>query len=244
MSLLPNCVHQSWNPLLTEDFLEKLENIESKLESLSVHSSGYAYFPKKENVMRFMSQDVTDIKCVILGMEPYPSWYVDETGSFIPVATGRSFEIANVSDWTQKFKQTSLRNMLKTVYSNEIGKKKSVEDIRAEIIDGLFPISQPHEWFDALEKEGVMFLNASLTVEPINPDSHAYLWKDVMNTIISYIDENAKDVKWLLFGNRAQERLIDSLGDKSNMCKCSHPRLAKFVDENVFKEVPEIKWNV
>lgn len=243
MSLLPNNVHNSWCELLTSDFMKRLEDIELSLDSMPKHSSGYAYFPAKENVMRFLSQDVTKIKCIILGMEPYPSWYVDENDVFVPVATGRSFEIANVSDWNQKFKQTSLRNMLKTIYFNTTGEKKSVEEIRKEINNGKFNISQPHEWFGALENEGVLFLNATLTVEPINPDSHTSLWTDVMNDIILYIDNHGDNVKWLLFGNKAQERLHSALGEQKYIHKCSHPRLAEFVDENIFKEVPEIKWN-
>lgn len=243
MSLLPNDIHDSWKELLTEDFLKQLGDIEASLDALPKHSSGYAYFPAKEKVMRFLSQDLTNIKCVILGMEPYPSWYVDENGAFIPVATGRSFEIANVSDWSQKFKQTSLRNMLKTVYFNATGKKKSVEEIRKEINDGAFNISQPHEWFAALEDEGVLFLNATLTVEPINPDSHTLMWKDVMNDIIAYIDSHTDTAKWLLFGNKAQERLVNAIGEKDSMYKCSHPRLAEFVDENIFAAVPDVKWD-
>lgn len=243
MSLLPNDVHDSWKRLLTDDFLKKLDDIEKTLDAMPKHSSGYSYFPVKEKVMRFLSQDLINVKCVILGMEPYPSWYVNEEGGFIPVATGRSFEIANVSNWNQKFKQTSLRNMLKTIYFNTTGKKKSVEEIRKEIESDSFVISQPHEWFEALENEGVMFLNATLTVEPINPDSHTALWRDVMNEIILYIDNHGDDVKWLLFGNKAQERLVGALGEKEYMYKCSHPRLAEFVDEDIFKEVPEIKWN-
>ena len=241
MSLLPTYIHPTWKDLLTDEFLLLLNDIETYLDLLPCKSCGYAYFPKKQNVMRFLSMDINEIKCVILGMEPYPSYY-QKGSNFLPIATGRSFEIANVISWNQKFKQSSLRNILKAVYFNEIGKKKSLEEVRKEIIEGNFYISQPNKWFENLEKEGVLFLNATLTVEPEKPDTHSKIWEKTMNKIIAYINSHTRP-KWLLFGNKAEERLIKAIGTQSNMYKCSHPRLASFVDENIFKNVPEIKWN-
>ena len=174
-------------------------------------------------------------------MEPYASSFTDKNGDKIPVATGRSFEVANVNDWQQKFKQSSLRNILKTIYYNDSGKIISLEQIRQEIAVGNFTVSRPHEWFNRLESQGVLFLNASLTVEPGKPDSHTALWHPAMDIIIRYIDESA-NVKWLLFGKLAQERIIDVLGDVENLYMCCHPRLPAFVRENIFQFVNEINW--
>lgn len=240
MLLLPKERHPSWDLLLTDDFMSKLYEIETILEAMPVMND-YRYFPEKENIMRFMKQDLSKIKCIILGMEPYASWYENENGEIVPVATGRSFEIDNVYSWQQKFKQSSLRNILKTVYYNETGVIKSLDEIREEMSAGDFVMSSPHEWFDELEQSGVMFLNATLTVEPNKPDSHTKMWENVMNDIIKYIDSNA-DAKWLLFGNKAQSRIIYALGEQLNIYKCCHPRLAEFVNENIFAKIPEIDW--
>lgn len=241
MSLLPHTIHESWNDLLTEDFISRLNEIEQKLDSLPNQDCGYAYFPVKDKIMRFMEQDLKSLKSVILGMEPYPSWYIDASGKLLPVATGRSFEIANITSWKEKFRQSSLRNILKTIYFNETGKHKSLSEIRDEIQSGEFTISEIKDWFDVMNNAGVLFLNASLTVVPLNPNSHADIWSNIMNDIIKYIDAEAS-VKWLLFGAKAQNRVNDVIPDCEKYT-CCHPRLAQFENENVFKNVPEIKWN-
>lgn len=235
MSILETNIHRSWDDLVySNDFLTEMADIEQKLESC-------CYFPDEKKIMRFMEQDLNSIKCVIIGMEPYASWYEASDGTIVPVATGRSFEVANVNSWQQKFKQSSLRNMLKTIYFNKTNELKSLEEIRRDISNGTFQISEPHEWFDNLENQGVMFLNATLTVEKDKPDSHTKEWKSAMDMIIKYIDQKVNP-KWLLFGNKAQERIIDAIGDKENLYKCCHPRLPEFVKENIFQYVPEIEW--
>lgn len=242
MSLLPKNIHPSWDELLTDDFKSKLDIIENAIEAEPVHNTGYKYFPEKQNIMRFLSQDLNSLKYIIVGMEPYPSWYTDENNDIKPVATGRSFEIANVTDWCQKFKQSSLRNMLKTVYVNETGKNETLEEIREHILDGTFNISKPHDWFSKLEQQGVLFLNATLTVKPDVVDSHMNLWKDAMNDIIRYINDKG-NVKWLLFGDKAKARVYSVIGTKNCMSYC-HPRLGRFIKINPFGDIPDIKWYV
>jgi uracil-DNA glycosylase len=243
--------HESWNGLFNDNrFVEKLNKIEQKLRNIQmdVQKPGcrndipYTYFPEYNYIMRFMEQDLLNTKCVMLGMEPYASWYMKENG-VLPIATGRSFEIGNVDSWQQKFKQSSLRNILKTVYYNRTSQKKSLEEIRIEIMDGTFSISEPHIWFDKLEASGVIFLNATLTVSPGVPDSHTKMWESAMSDIIQYIDQTAH-VKWLLCGSQAKQRAVSVLGTKPNMYFSCHPRLPQFVDENIFQYVPEISWCV
>lgn len=225
-------IHESWKNLLTPEFLRELEHVEQQI--------GNNFYPVSDKVMRFLETDLSNAKCVIIGMEPYPSYYM-QNGEMIPVATGRSFEIANVTDWGEPYKQTSLRNILKTVYYNKTGEKKSLDEIREEIAQEHFRIAQPPEWFDSMEQQGVIFLNATLTVRKGTPDSHTVIWKKAMDMIIRYIDENA-NVKWLLFGNKAVQRVTETLGEKKNIKKYSHPRNFEFISENPFKDVPGIRW--
>jgi uracil-DNA glycosylase len=209
----------------------ELEEIESKLGEI---------FPNEQNVLRFLQNDLNKIKVVIVGMEPYPSSF-DLNGATYPVATGRSFEIANVTNWNQKFKQSSLRNILKTVYFNEYGENIPLEDIRKKILNNDFPIKQPKDWFDSLENQGVLFLNATLTVEPYNVDSHTKIWSDFMNDLIVYMVNNNPNIKWFLWGDKAKQRFSPYLNENNMYLSC-HPRLANFVNENPFQYEKNINW--
>ena len=107
-------IHKSWLDFFTNDIENELENIEKQI--------GDNYFPSKENILRFMQLDLNKVKYIIVGMEPYPSSYI-ENNQVIPEATGRSFEVSSVKSWNQKFKQSSLRNILKTIYFNKYNVK-------------------------------------------------------------------------------------------------------------------------
>lgn len=241
MSLLPNNIHPSWGPLLSKEFVTQLTAIEDALNQLTIHeASNYRYFPKSENVMRFLEIDLKKIKYIILGMDPYPSWYKID-GAILPVATGRSFEVGNVNSWQQKFKQNSLQNIVKTIYYNQTGEKKNLPEIRELLANSAFELSPPLQWFDNLEKQGVLFLNATLTVAPDCPDSHTQLWQNTMSEVIRYIDDNYKP-SWLLFGEKAKNRIREALPGDYKEYTCCHPRLNKFITANIFAAIEDIEW--
>lgn len=225
-------MHSSWNNFFTKEIEEEYNNIKNTIEK-------DGYFPTKENILRFMNCDLNNVKVIIVGMEPYPSYYMED-GELKPEATGRSFEVASVKNWSQKFKQSSLRNILKTIYFNETGNIANMEQIRKEIENRKFPMLQQKEWFDDLEEQGVLFLNATLTVIPECVDTHTKLWEKFMNKLILYIEENA-NVKWFLWGNKAQERIFPLIY-RNQYILTKHPRLAEFVTENCFKKEDRIKW--
>jgi uracil-DNA glycosylase len=233
MSLIDfNKIHKSWEGFFSNEIIEELNKIEKEI--------GNDYFPNTNNVLRFMSLDLNQIKYIIVGMEPYPSYKI-VNDVIIPEATGRSFEIQSVDNWSQKFKQSSLRNILKTIYYNEYNEKISLEEVRKKIEEGSFPIKQPHQWFDCMEQQGVMFLNATLTVQMGKVDTHTKIWEHFMNSLIQYIDTNNNSVNWLLWGNKAQDRICPLVHDDKVIIS-QHPRLAQFVDENCFKYAQNVNW--
>lgn len=230
---LTDCnIHSSWN-----DFFDRAD-IESELKEIEKYLNGLNYFPNENRVLRFAEIDKEKIKVVIMGMEPYPSSYT-EGGKILPVATGRSFEVANIHNWNEKFKQSSLRNILKTIYFNETGNVVSLESLRKKITEGEFKIAQPKEWFDNLEMQGVLFLNASLTVQQYKVKTHTKLWKYFVTELIKEISKES--VQWMLWGRDAQERVLPLIDETNAVC-CCHPRLARFVNENPFAKSNEIDW--
>ena len=228
-------IHNNWNPFLNN------KSISDEMNKIKETLKDEAYFPAADKVLRFLELDPKSIKFVIVGMEPYPTDY-EKDGEHYPIATGRSFEVDNVTNWSQKFKQSSLRNILKSIYFECTGKKESLSTIRKEIEEGVFEISQPKEWFNQMESQVVLFLNASLTVQKYLVNSHNALWKNYMDQLIQYIEEQSHPV-WLLFGKDAQIRVLPHVDNTHTVCTC-HPRLTEFIDEHPFQKMSEcIKIN-
>ena len=197
------------------------------------------FFPRADHVLRFAYTNPANLRCIIVGMDPYPSHTLGPDGEIIPEATGRSFEVASVTDWGGKYRQASLRNILKAIYFMERGHAPTMEQLRAELTEGSFPILPPHDWWDSLERQGVLFLNASLTVIPDRPGSHTQYWDDFMTDLMAYLAAKAPHAVWLLWGNVAQARVPAAVTNK--ICS-SHPRLPQFVTECPFAQVPTIRW--
>jgi len=227
--------HESWDA-----FCNDKENI-TELDIINGILFCKMLYPDYPNILRFQNQDLKAAKCVILGMEPYPSSYVDEDGLTHPVATGRSFEVANIDDWTDKYPQASLKNILKTIYYNEAGEIADIETVRNKIKSGEFNILPPHDWFDNLEEQGVIFLNATLTVQPGVVGSHKKLWDVYMTNVIRYMVDQNHGLKWMIWGKDAMDRVHCIVPEENIICSC-HPRMVGFVNMNCFQYEKRIAW--
>ena len=227
---LINNIHPSWSSFISSH-IKKIKEIETQI--------GNDFYPNAESVFRFMKNDLANVKCVIVGMDPYPQSYVLD-GAVYPEATGRSFEVGSMKEWTQKIKQASLRNILKTLYYNATGQIVTMEEIREKIKEGEFVIPEPHKWFDITEQQGVLWLNSTLTVKPGVPGSHTKIWEEFFEKLCEYIQENNPNITWVLWGNNAAyfERTIK----KGKVIKGVHPRISSFVKENVFEKIKEVEW--
>ena len=210
-----------------------------QLEDIAEHLRGTVFFPRAEKVLRFAAVEPSSLRCVIVGMDPYPSHTVNTAGEIVPEATGRSFEVASVTDWGGKYRQASLRNILKSIYYAHRGEVPTMENLRTALQDGSFPILPPRQWWDSMERQGVLFLNASLTVLPAQPGTHTAYWDDFVTDLMSFIAQKAPQAVWLLWGNVAQERVPASITNR--ICSC-HPRLPAFVTECPFAALSDIHW--
>lgn len=73
-------------------------------------------------------------------------------------------------------------------------------------------------------KQGVLLLNAALSVEDGKPQSHANIgWHQFTDAVISSLNENPNEIVFLLWGAYAQKKsiLINSLRDR--ILKAPHP---------------------
>ncbi|HHU90775.1 MAG TPA: uracil-DNA glycosylase [Clostridiaceae bacterium] len=191
MSLLPKKVHQSWNDFLSET-LPMVNVIEKKLDD--------SFSPERHRVLRFLETDTNALKIVILGQDPYP-----EKGK----ATGRAFEVGGLNAWDEPFRQVSLKNIIRLIYKVY----KSIDDyddipkfsvILNEIKEGRFKIASPHDLFESLENQGVLFLNTCFTVYPGKPLSHTEIWYEFTKKLLLWLSKNRPELIWFLWGKNAQ----------------------------------------
>lgn len=73
-------------------------------------------------------------------------------------------------------------------------------------------------------QQGVLMLNAALTVRQNEPGSHAKIgWTDFTNDIIKHISNKKKGIVFLLWGNFAQQKQIFIDATKHKILKAAHP---------------------
>lgn len=229
MSLLPINIHESWNDFLTEDILDELNEIEEKI--------GLDFVPKKENVLRFLSLNLMNVKCIWQAQDPYYSMYKnDTTGEELPVANGRSFQPDLLNSWQDSFTQRSLQNIVRLIYKNynnieQYEDIKSFNDIRKEILNGTFNILEPHEWFDSLEKQGVLFLNTYFTTIG-KGNVHRKIWINFSKKLLNYISTKNPNISWFLWGAEAIE--LEKYIVHGDKYKSNHPTFCSKKYENDF----------
>lgn len=213
--------HESYHEII-KPFIESEEcdRIYAFLKKESGRGAEIA--PQSINTFKvFKELPLQDIKCVLLFQDPY---FVFKDG--LPVADG----LALGCSITKKLQPT-----LRQFYSG-------IED---ELFNGL-----NLEWnmeegdVSYLVNQGVMMLNASLTVEKNKAGSHKELWRPFTEYIIKNII-NKYDIPIVLFGKDAGEykNLITS-----EVFTTSHPASAsynggKWNTQGVFKKLNKIIWD-
>lgn len=73
-------------------------------------------------------------------------------------------------------------------------------------------------------EQGVLLLNAVLTVEEGKPESHARKgWEQFTDAVIQQLNEKKEGVVYLLWGSKAQEKAIKVDSDRNLILKTVHP---------------------
>ncbi len=194
MSLIPKDAHSSWDKFLTREIIEELNIIEEKI--------GDNINPHHDNVLRFLKNNLNEVKVVILGQDPYP-----EKGR----PTGRAFEVGDLMSWSQKFRQVSLKNIIRLVHKNYNNIENyddimKFSEIQREIEMGYFNILPPDQLFKSWERQGVLLLNTYLSVEPGKSGSHISIWEPFSIKLLNYISEENKNISYFLWGKFAEEK--------------------------------------
>lgn len=191
-SNLLNELPEDWKSLLNECIAESdLAYIDNLYDSGDVEKVVY---PPKNNLFEaFKYFNLSDLKVVILGQDPY-----HQPGQ----AHGLAFSVADGAI------PRSLGNIYKELRNEYI-------DVESE----QYSHGNLMNWVN----QGVLLLNTALTVEASKPNSHTKYWTHITNEIIKKINNNTENVVYLLWGKNAhkKEKFIDK--EKNFVYKCNHP---------------------
>ena len=157
------------------------------------------------------------VRCVILAQDPYP-----DPG----FATGRAFEAGNISSWREldKMFSRSLRaylQMLLAARSGDMTFARSFDDwprALEAIEQGSPAIDTPDRLADHLESQGVLLLNASLTLTrfaakpgPHQTIGHLPLWRPLIEAVLGSLTARETPLVVIGFGNAAAD-VLDTMG--------------------------------
>jgi uracil-DNA glycosylase len=165
-------------------------------------AQGISIFPEEKDIFNaFSFSDLSDIKVVILGQDPY---HGVGKGDYCkqPQAHGLAFSV------TKNIKiPPSLVNIYKELSSD---------------IDGF--IMPAHGNLTSWAEQGVLLLNTVLTVQQNQANSHAKLgWERFTDRIIAQINEHNTGCVFILWGAHAQKKGRNIDGNKHLVLNGPHP---------------------
>lgn len=210
--------HPSFKEFFDSEIVKELENIDKEISKVE-------FAPEKSLILRFFQLDLNKIKILILGQDPYSS----KNGNLL-VATGRAYEVNGLNSFDSTFKQVSLKNFLRLIHKSlnnidDYDQIISYEQLKREIHNGNFKINSPKKWFDSLEKQGVVFLNTSLTVEISKPLSHEKLWLNFTSKLLRYISLKNPHIIYFVWG-KSSSKMLPYI--KGTIFKSRHPMMCSF----------------
>lgn len=210
--------HESWN-----EFLNR-ESIKMELDSIDTFLTGKDYNPSNKNILRFLKNDLSKVKVVIIGQDTYPAR---------GVATGRAFEVGGLESWLDPFRQISLKNIVRNLYGSYTDKTSytSFNEIKKNIHTGDFDILAPNQLFESWENQGVLLLNGALTCEVGEPGSHSDMWRNFMIEVFKYISEYNKEIIFFLWGTYANS--FKDILNNNKIYSSRHPMMCsiKYSDD-------------
>lgn len=165
-----------WLELNTVNF----KNLSYKIKSDK--ESGIIVCPDKEDIFKaFRMTTLSDVRVVIIGLEPYntTTWENKST------ASGLAFGINTI---LPAYIPPSLKNIIKEA-ENNLGKTAIDFDYTLE------------SW----SKQNVLLLNCALTVQKNNIKSHISQWKPFIKRVVEILDTYTTNTIFMFYSNEAKE---------------------------------------
>ncbi|XP_072027152.1 LOW QUALITY PROTEIN: uracil-DNA glycosylase-like, partial [Amphiura filiformis] len=184
----------SWAKALEPEFNK--EYFKKLQDFVSKERSKGTIYPPEHQVFTWTQQcDIHDVKVVILGQDPYHG-----PGQ----AHGLCFSVVKGVK-----PPPSLQNMFKELQQDD------------EIADFIHP---GHGDLNGWAQQGVLLLNAVLTVRAHNANSHKDQgWEKFTDAVISWINKHLDDVVFMLWGSYAHKKGSVINSKRHHVLKAVHP---------------------
>lgn len=187
----------NWNDFFERpDIKEEKEKIDEFLEEQREKYEPLKVFPLQENIYKcFELTSFEELKVVLIGQDPYHGEFNEEAQ-----AQGLSFSVPN----GMKF-PPSLKNIFKELN----------DDLDCEIPKS----GDLSHW----SQEGVLLLNASLSVLQGNANSHYKIWKKMTAELLKFIVKNKKNLVFILWGKFSQNLVKNLDMSDQHIISSNHP---------------------
>uniref|UniRef100_A0A7S4C5Q6 Uracil-DNA glycosylase n=1 Tax=Chrysotila carterae TaxID=13221 RepID=A0A7S4C5Q6_CHRCT len=182
----------------------------SLVSKVNAERSQASVFPKETDVFAaFNMTALSDVRVVILGQDPYHN---------VGQAHGLSFSVQH---------GVQVPPSLKNIY----------KELKTDIPGFIIP---SHGNLESWARQGVLLLNATLTVRAHNANSHQdFGWQQFTDAAIRVINQNCKNVVFILWGGFAQKKGKIVAADRHCVLKAAHPSplsVTKFLGCRVFSQ--------
>lgn len=173
---------------------------------LSTLASSKDYEPHISKIFKaFKACSYNDLKIVIIGQDPYPQ---------PKVATGLAF--ANEEHMLSPSLDIILQELECSVegFQRHYGFNKSLE-----------------HW----AKQGILLINAALTVNVNNPGSHHKVWRYFIEELLKDLSEKRTNIIYVLCGKTAQSFMSCIKTNTNYVFKVAHPAADTYADKHLFR---------
>ncbi len=228
LPILNTTIESSWYNALkdefTKDYFIQLSNfIKKEIEHTPI-------LPDISHIFYWSHlTPVNSVKVVIIGQDPYHNEKV--------VPHGLCFSINRYIDASKIMTGSTFGNAGVAIGTTPVKCKfpPSLDNIFKELADDIPEFNVPsHGNLSKWAKQGILLLNAVLTVRKGSANSHKDKgWEIFTDKVISVINETCDGVVFMLWGAHAQKKASLINDEKHHILKTSHPSPLSY--ENGFK---------
>jgi uracil-DNA glycosylase len=199
-------MHKSWHK-----FVDPTSQGFNKVDKFLQDNAG-TYYPLYPNVFKAFEVPVKDVRVVIIGQDPYPG----EDHNNVPYATGLAFANPREAD--------------PLAYSLRQIESELAISVANDIALGHEPLPFGPYFDPSLTNwaaQGVLLINAALTVEKGNVGSHRAMWGGFTKRILTQLSKEKNGIVFCLWGKEAQA-YQDLIQGEQIILKANHPAASKY----------------